>query len=106
MVGSLLSKRRRVTGSNCNTSCLGWAGFCKGSSGVGCFPGNGFFFGAIKRGSDFSVTGGGGGGGVSAGDGRSNEIRSADCEMLVATGSATMSILGGISSGSSKIGGD
>src|SRR6266404_9242272 len=106
MVGSLFSKRPRVTGSNRKTSCLDCTGFSKGSSGVGCFTGNGFFFGAITRGSDFLITdGGGGGGAVSVGTGCSNGIRSADAETLVATGSATVSILGGISSGCSKTGG-
>ena len=109
MVGSLFSKRPRVTGSNCKTSCLDCTGFSKGSSGVGCFTGNGFFFGAITRGSDFLITdggggsGGGGGGDVSVGTGCSNGIRSADAETLVATGSATVSILGGISSRRSPV---
>ena len=68
MVGSLFSKRPRVTGSNCKTSCFAWTIFSFG--GFASFSTTGFFFGGIKRGAGFLIDGTGtGGGGASAATG-------------------------------------
>src|SRR3954469_6810525 len=64
IVGSLFSKRPRVTGSNCSTSCFACAFFSFGvftgassGGGGGNFAGNGFFFGTIKRGAGVEIKG-------------------------------------------------
>src|SRR5260370_41048352 len=75
MVGSLFSKRPRVTGSYCKTSCFAWTIFSFG--GFASFSTTGFFFGGIKRGAGFLIDGTGtGGGGASAATGGSAPIQS------------------------------
>src|SRR5436309_688182 len=103
MVGSLFSKRPRVTGSNCKTSCFAWAYFSFG--GFASFSTTGFFFGGIKRGAGFLIEGAGGcGGGNSVATGRSNGIKSpgAGCAGAVISGSGpavARSIFGGAGGG-------
>src|SRR5260370_42358906 len=74
MVGSLFSKRPRVTGSNCKTSCFAWTNFSFG--GLVSFSTTGFFFGGINRGAGFLIEGAAGGGGGSAATGCSNGVKS------------------------------
>src|SRR5438445_11081200 len=74
MVGSLFSKRPRVAGSNCITSCFAWTHFSFGA--FASFSTTAFFFGGIKRGAGFLIEGAGAGGGASAVAGCSDGIRS------------------------------
>src|SRR5262249_59950052 len=66
IVGSLFSKRPRVTGSNCIISCFAWVfsfgvfGCLTSFSATGSFS-IGFFFGGINRGADFFIGGACGG---------------------------------------------
>ncbi len=94
MVGSLFSKRPRVTDSNCKTSCFA----CTFFSGDG-FPsltGIGLACGVIKRGSDLLGIGGCGRV-VPIGAGSSIGIVSAGWEVSIAVASGSMSIFGGAS---------
>src|SRR6266487_6460600 len=106
MVGSLFSKRPRVTGSNCKTSCLVCTYFSAG--GFDSLTGSAFFFGTIKRGAGagFLISGSGSAGGVSIGAGSSSGIKFSETgPASLLTGSGTMSILGGGCGGCSQIGG-
>src|SRR5712691_8761413 len=106
MVGSLFSKRPRVTGSNCKTSCLVCTYFSAG--GFDSLTGSGFFFGTIKRGVEagFLISGSASTGGGSIGAGSANEIKFSEIgPTSLLTGSGTMSILGGGCGGCSQIGG-
>src|SRR2546430_3562691 len=102
MVGSLFSKRPRVTGSNCKTSCFTWTIFSFG--GFASFSMTGFFFGGSKRGAGMLIDGDGtGGGGASAATGGSTAIKSsgAGSGKAALSISGTMSIFGGAGGGSS-----
>src|SRR5437868_15491688 len=95
IVGSLFSKRPRVTGSNCIIFCFAqvfcfFAGFGAPSSITG------FFFGGIRRGADFLIDGFAGAGGSSTGAGWSNGMRSFAVFIGIAGifGSGTISIFG------------
>src|SRR5437762_3664892 len=60
IVGSLFSKRPRVIGSNCKTSCFACTFSTTGfDSLIGA--GAGFFFGAVRPGSGFLISGAGAG---------------------------------------------
>src|SRR2546423_8875475 len=101
IVGSLFSKRPRVIGSNCITSCFAETNFSFGGFGsFASFSRTAFFFGGIKRGAGFLIEGAG----IGGGGGGSNAINSlaVDGEVAGVSGSGTMSIFGAGGGGSSS----
>src|SRR6266487_3958853 len=89
MVGSLFSKRPRVTGSNCKISCFACTFFS--DDGFSSFVG-GFVCGVIKRGLGLLSTGAVNGVAVSTGAGSSIGIASAGWEPSTEIGSDSMPV--------------